>query len=135
MSGRKRTLLVSLLVAFAVIWIGGQAIVSAVRYMNGREARQRAEAWIQKAQQDARPDMTPEDAVRWLHENGAALVWRGEKEWVNGHEVENHNIMAYRIESQESIWVEPMTAELIFHFDTNWHFTNVELKCHPYEFN
>ena len=126
----KRTLLIRLVMAIVAIWVGGQVILAAVRYMNGREARQRAEAWFQQAQHDATPDTTPEDAVRWLRQHDSK-AFRGEEAAVNGRLVENHVVTGYRVESRKSFWTEPMTVELTFHFDANWRFDNVELECQP----
>jgi hypothetical protein len=77
--------------------------------------------------------MTPTDAVRWLEQNGAGQAYRGETASINGQEVENHIIMGYRKVSTKSFLTDPLTAQLMFHFDTDWRFTNVELKCLPYE--
>jgi hypothetical protein len=59
------------------------------------------------------------------------LPYRGETASINGKDVEQHIITGWRVMSRQSLWTGPLTAELIFHFDTDWRFTGVELKCRP----
>lgn len=49
--------LVVVLVVLAAASVLTQVVVSVARAINGREARQQAEAWLQEAQQDAKPEM------------------------------------------------------------------------------
>jgi hypothetical protein len=133
MNEKRKKLFIRMLVALVALWIAGQAVVSVVRYVHDREAHQEAEAWLQQAQQGARNDLTPTDAARWLRQNGAGEVYRGETVTVNGQEVERHVIMGSRKVSTKCFWTDPLTAQLMFHFDTDWHFANLELECLPYE--
>src|SRR5438876_4139061 len=100
MSGTRKKLLTRIILALLALWIAGQALIAVVRYFNGRQARQEAEAWLQEAQDDAKPDMTPDDAVRWLQQHGVAKAYRGAKRSVNGQEMEWHAITGWRVHSR-----------------------------------
>jgi hypothetical protein len=128
MTEKRKKLLIRISVALVVIWIGGYAVVKIVRYFTCREARQMAEAWLQQAQENAKPDLTADDAIRWLREHGAGSVYRGEKAWINGREIGSHTILGYRKVGEESLWTEPITVVLVFAFDTEWHFTEVNVE-------
>jgi hypothetical protein len=133
MSDARRKFLTWIVLALLALWIAGQAVVSLVRYLNGREAHQRAEAWLQEAQDETTPDLTPDDAARWLKQHGVRQAYRGETAEINGKQVEQHIITGWRIMNRQSLWTEPLTAELVFHFDTNWRFTAVELEYRHFE--
>jgi hypothetical protein len=112
-----------------VLWLAGQTVISVAQFLNGRQSHQRADAWLQEAQVDAKPDMTPDDAARWLKASGV----RPFTTLVNGQKSKSHIIGGWRVLERKSIWTEPLTAELIFHFDSNGRFTRVELKCDRFE--
>ena len=118
-----RRLLVALLALFFAI-----QVASLVKYVNGQVARYKAEGWLDKAKQDAKPDMTKDDAVRWLKQHGADSLSEGKTAWDNGQEVDWHSVEGFRKMSDKSLWTKQMTANLTFQFDTKWHFTKVVLS-------
>jgi len=128
----RQNVLLTLVVAFAAIWVGWQATRSWVRFFNNREARQAAEAWFLQAQQDAGPDMTEQDAIDWLRRHGVRTTYRGKDRWFNGQYIADPTISGFLKVSEESLWTEPMTAELWFHFDAEGRFKTVELSILPY---
>ena len=120
-------------VALAVVWVGSSGILSTIRWINDKETHKRAEEWLQDAQRDAKADTDPEDAIRWLRQEGVRPYW-GEEKIVDSVRMENNVIMGFRVMSKETFWTKPQTAQLTFHFDKNWHFASVELKLLPFEF-
>lgn len=132
MTGQRMNLLGWIVVALVAMWITAQIIVSVAKSLNNREAHQEAEAWFQEAQKGAKRDMTADDAVRWLKENGAGTVYKGERKWINEREMENHTVGGFRTVSEESLWTEPRTAELVFEFDSEWHFKEVKMAILKY---
>jgi hypothetical protein len=87
---------------------------------------------LQKARDDAKADMTADDAARWLKQNGAGRVARSETMWINGLEMDNHEIWGHLRVSEESLWSNPMTAWLSFEFDAEWRFSEVKLEVLKY---
>ncbi len=130
MSAKRAKVLICAAGVFAALWIVGETVVSVRRLVNDREQHQKANAWLMEAQQVATPDFTPDEAARWLKDKGFE-AYKGEKAEINGQEVEEHVIMGLWVMSSKSFWTDPCDVELMFHFDTNWHFTNVELRCPP----
>lgn len=122
-----------LIVAALVLCIGTQAMFGFVKFINAREAWQRAEAWLNEAQRDAKPAMTPDDAIRWLKDQGITKAVKSATIATNEVITDYRAVVGYRRMSHQSVWSNPMTAQLIFHFDANWRFTKLELEVLNYE--
>jgi hypothetical protein len=135
MDGRRKTRRIVPVAILLGVWIVGQSVVSVVRHVNDQRSRQRAEAWWYQAQQDAKPDMTKDDAVRWLRQHGADKVLQGYKTWTDGVVRDDYDIIGYRKLGETSFWTNGMTAVLKFRFDEQWKFVNTELEILPYEVN
>ncbi len=130
MAGVGKKLLVGTAVAVAATSISLQIAVAVAKHVNEQRAQAEAEAWLQQARQDARSNMTADDAARWLEEHGAHEVWRSDTTWINDKKVELNVIGGMRKLGEKGIWSDRKTAWLRFSFDAHWHFQEVELEIH-----
>src|SRR5262249_44191094 len=113
-------------------WIAVNAVTAGVRWVNKRNAMQQAKAWLAQAQREVAPGTAKAPIVRWLKSQGAEIVGDGDVISINTEVQENAAIMGYRTICSESYWAEPLTAELLFHLDSQGRLT--EITLHEYHF-
>jgi hypothetical protein len=113
-------------------WLLASVVIFTVSHVHESDAKRKADDRFQQAQEQTGPDTTPEDATRWLEQNEAELVAKGEKRWINGQESDFHTIIGERKLNAKGLWTTPMTAELRYVFNDDWRFKEVELHLHGY---
>lgn len=119
---------VKVLLGFLLVLFAGNLVYLAVGFLLERQNKQHAEAWLHDAEQFSRPDLTKQEVIKWLYEQGAELVVEGRKKNENRKETCFNAIWACQTMGKNSWWVDPMTAVLLFHFDENWKFTRIQME-------
>jgi hypothetical protein len=97
-------------------------------YHNRRIEGQARQLFIQ-AQEDAKPNWTEDDAVRWLSDHGIN-PYRGEESDPSGH---HHAVDGYQQLEEGSRIVRPASVYLTFLFEMDHKFSRVEYHLWPFE--